>query len=75
MGEAGFKGATFANGPIAISDVRVLHVDNLDLNKRREWPDVWTVRPDPNDPTSGTLVYRKQAEEPEQAVPPSDPTE
>lgn len=43
-----------------------------DLNERRKWPDGYTVRPDPADPTRGTLIRANQAEEPEPAGPPLD---
>jgi hypothetical protein len=32
----------------------VLHFDRLDTYQ--VWPDGWTVRPDPTDPSRGTLV-------------------
>jgi hypothetical protein len=67
-----FIGATFTLGATMSSGAwgaRVLHVDNPDLNQRRVWPDGLTVRPDPADPSRGTLV--EQAEQPEPAVRPS----
>jgi uncharacterized protein YjbI with pentapeptide repeats len=35
----------------------------------RVWPDGWTVRPDPTDPSRSTLVPAERAREPEPAVP------
>jgi uncharacterized protein YjbI with pentapeptide repeats len=67
---AAFDRATFAGpvrfgGAIFSSDATfggcVLHLDDPKLNKGGEdslrvWPEGWTVRPDPEDPTRGTLV-------------------
>jgi hypothetical protein len=60
FGDAGFSGATFS-GDARFDGVRVLHLDDPDLNKggehpRRVWPKKWTVQPDPDDPSRGTLV-------------------
>jgi hypothetical protein len=71
--DARFDGATF-QGDALFRGVQVLHIDNPKLNKGREWPDGWTVRPLPARPSHGTLVPAEQAEEPEPPVPPSDPT-
>jgi hypothetical protein len=54
-GEATFYGAAQFNG------VRVFHLDDPDLNRGgwdapRVWPEGWTVRPDADDPSRGTLV-------------------
>jgi uncharacterized protein YjbI with pentapeptide repeats len=61
---ARFRGATFRRGA-GFGGAQVLHLNNPGLNERRVWPDGYTVRPDPADPTRGTLVYREQAQEPE----------
>ncbi|WP_187398846.1 pentapeptide repeat-containing protein [Micromonospora sp. WP24] len=55
-----FGGATFSSGALC-DGAQVLHLDDPDLNKggkdaRRVWPDGWTVRPDADDPTRGTLT-------------------
>jgi uncharacterized protein YjbI with pentapeptide repeats len=75
-GDARFDGATFTsdNGGKGVAGAQVLYLDDPDLNKndRRVWPDGYTVRPDPADPTRGTVIYAGQAEEPEPAVPPPD---
>jgi hypothetical protein len=57
-GGASFRGTTFDEGA-SCGGARVLQLDNPGLNGpgTREWPDGWTVRPDPNDPTRGTLVW------------------
>jgi hypothetical protein len=70
--DAEFDGAAFSNAAMfseaTFSDaaefdgVRVLHLDDADLNKGGEdprwvWPKGWTVRPDADDPSRGTLVY------------------
>jgi hypothetical protein len=72
QGDARFNGATFAgdNSARGVAGAHVLHLDDPDLNKRRVWPDGCTIRPDPADPSRGTLVLAEQAEEPEPAVPP-----
>jgi uncharacterized protein YjbI with pentapeptide repeats len=74
---ASFHGATFTRGNEVkgVAGARVLHLDDPGLNRRRKWPDGSTVRPDPADPTRGTLVPTEQAEKPEPAVPSSDPTD
>jgi uncharacterized protein YjbI with pentapeptide repeats len=74
--EAGFKEATFASGNRVggVNGARVLRLDDRGLNKHRRWPEGYIVRPDPADPTRGTLVHAEQAEEPEPAVPPPDAT-
>jgi hypothetical protein len=69
-----FAGATFQGGAL-FDGAQVLHLDNPRLNNVRVWPVGYTVRPDPADPTRGTLVHAEQAEEPEPAVPPPDPTD
>ena len=69
-GDARFSGATF-RGDARFSGAHVLlHFDNRDI--RRVWPDGWIVRPDPTDPSRGTLVRAEDAKEPEPAAPPSD---
>jgi hypothetical protein len=55
-----FTGATFSKGA-SFDGVRVLHLDDPYLNRgdykaRRVWPMGWTVRPDADDPSRGTLV-------------------
>jgi len=50
----------------------VLDLDDPDLNKHRVWPDGYTIRPDPADPTRGTRVHTNQVEKAESAVPLSD---
>ena len=76
QGRAWFRGATFIGGNMGMgfAGARVLHVDNPDLNEHRVWPDGWTLRPDPARPSHGTLVRAEQAEQPDPAVSPSDPT-
>jgi uncharacterized protein YjbI with pentapeptide repeats len=56
-GPAGFRGTTFS-GDARFDAAHVLRLNDPDLNKdgRRVWPDGWTVRPDEDDPTRGTLV-------------------
>ena len=68
------SGATFQGGAL-FDGAQVLHLDYPRLNNVRVWPVGYTVRPDPADPTRGTLVHSEQAEEPEPAVPPPDPTD
>jgi uncharacterized protein YjbI with pentapeptide repeats len=67
QGAVWFTGATFQQY-IGFRSAHVLHLDSH--HKRRVWPDGWTVRLDPGDPTRGTLVRAK----PEPVVPPSDHT-
>jgi uncharacterized protein YjbI with pentapeptide repeats len=52
-GHVGLDGATFS-GDLVFKLVRVLHIDHPDLY--RKWPDGWTVRPDADDLTRGTLI-------------------
>jgi hypothetical protein len=49
-----FTDATFAGDTKGVAEAHVLHLDDLDLNKRRLWPNGYTVCPDPADPTRGT---------------------
>jgi Pentapeptide repeats (9 copies) len=71
--DADFDKATFPEGwGPQLAGAYVLHLDDPDYDERRLWPDGLTVRPDPADPTRGTLVRSEQVEEPESAVPPSD---
>jgi hypothetical protein len=58
QGDAQFGQTTFTggNGIRGVAGAQVLRLDDPDLNKRRVWPDGFTVRPDPADPTRGTLV-------------------
>ena len=70
--EATFTGGTAAAG---VAGAHVLHLDNPDLNRKRQWPNGHTVRSDQTDPTRGTLVRAEDAKEPEPAVPSSDPTD
>jgi uncharacterized protein YjbI with pentapeptide repeats len=80
FGEARFQGdarfdeatSTSGNGVERAAGTQVLHLDDPDLNERRVWPDGYTIRPDPADPTRGTLVHAEQAEESEPAAPSSD---
>ena len=55
QGDARFHRATF-QGYAEFAEVHVLHVDDPNINKRRVWPDEWAIRPDPADPTRGTLI-------------------
>jgi hypothetical protein len=55
---AGFGGATF-QGDAGFGGAHVLHFDNPDRSRR--WPDGWTARPDPTDPSRGTLVPAEDA--------------
>lgn len=71
---AWFTTATFKDDAW-FDGAQVLHLDYPRLNNVRVWPVGYTVRPDPADPTRGTLVHSEQAEEPEPAVPPPDPTD
>jgi uncharacterized protein YjbI with pentapeptide repeats len=66
QGGIGFDRATF-QGRAVFDEVQVLHLDNPDL--KRVWPNGYSIRPDPADPTRGTLVRAEKAEEPEPAVP------
>lgn len=72
--DAQFTNATFTSekGVEGVVGAQVLLLDNRDLNKSRVWPYGCTVRPDPADPTRGTLVLAEQVEEPEPAIPSSD---
>jgi hypothetical protein len=72
QGDAGFDEATFQRVAV-FGGAHVLHFDNPDRHRR--WPDGWTVRPDPTDPSRGTLVRAEHAKEPEPAAPPSDHTD
>jgi CubicO group peptidase (beta-lactamase class C family) len=65
---ARFDRAVFTSGN-SPDEAQVLNLDNTDIRQRRTWPDGWIVRPDPADPTRGTLARVKQAEEPEPAAP------
>jgi uncharacterized protein YjbI with pentapeptide repeats len=62
-GFAWFNGATFLD-TVRFLGAQVLHFDDEEVNERREWPDGYTVRPDPADPTRGTLVRAEQTQEP-----------
>ena len=57
-----------------IAGAVVLNLDKPGI--QRVWPQPWTgrytIRPDADDPTRGTLVYAEQVEEPEPAIPSSD---
>jgi hypothetical protein len=53
-GPARFDGATFT-GAVQFKNAKVLHLDNPLVEEQRSWPPGWTVRPDPVDPTRGTL--------------------
>jgi hypothetical protein len=57
-----------------VAGAHVLRLNVRDPSRTRRWPDGYTVRPDPADPTRGTLIQKEQAKEPEQAIPPSDST-
>jgi hypothetical protein len=69
-GDTRFGGATFQSaarftqttfrGYATFDGAHVLHLDD-DLGKGRGWPDGWTVRPNPADPSRGTLVRAKYA--------------
>jgi uncharacterized protein YjbI with pentapeptide repeats len=79
---AEFDGATFQadavyidatfHGGVGFDGAQVLHLDDPDLNERRYWPDGCTVRPDPADPTRGTLVGAEQVEKSDPVIPLSD---
>ncbi len=72
-GDAEFDEATF-HAVFSFNRVHVLRLDDVLLNMYRVWPGPFTVRPDPADPTRGTLALRyPQVEEPEPAPPPSGP--
>ena len=77
QGAAKFDGATFGSdtGVEGVAGAQVLHLDDPDLNTdlRRVWPNGCTVRPDPADPSRGTLVYAEHVEEPETTIPSSEP--
>lgn len=77
QGAAKFDGATFGSdtGVEGVAGAQVLHLDDPDLNTdlRRVWPNGCTVRPDPADPSRGTLVYAEHVEEPESTIPSSEP--
>jgi hypothetical protein len=75
LGGAWFDGATFASGneDNVFLGARVHYLDDPDPNMDRHWPDGYTVRPDPADPSRGTLVPPGQAEGAESAVPQQDP--
>jgi Pentapeptide repeats (9 copies) len=65
--DAWFATTTFPGGP-SLDDIRVLNLDDPDLNntgyyKRRVWPWGWALQPDPDKPTEGRLVRTKNAEE------------
>jgi hypothetical protein len=74
-GDAWFNEATFTrdNRGEGVAGAHVLRLDDSDLNKRRVWPNGFTVRPDTADPTRGTLVRAEQVEEPAPAIPPTGP--
>jgi uncharacterized protein YjbI with pentapeptide repeats len=69
--DARFDGVTF-QGAARFDGAHVLHFETPD--KARVWPDGWIVRSDPTDPSRGMLWPAEDAEEPEPAFPPSDPT-
>jgi uncharacterized protein YjbI with pentapeptide repeats len=76
QGDAWFNDATFTgdNRGEGVAGAQVLRLDDSDLNQRRVWPNGFTVRPDPADPTHGTLVAAEQVNEAESAVLQQDPT-
>ncbi len=53
---------------------QVLNLDDPTVNIPSYWPEGYTLLPDSADPTRGTLIPTKEAEEPKQAGPPSDTT-
>jgi hypothetical protein len=73
--EAWFDGVTFTDEVVlrlSVDDrAEVLHLDDPDLSGQRSWPPGWTIRPDPTDPSRGTL-HELTDEHPEQRVAPSD---
>ena len=86
FGRVGFSGATFTrdawfDGVTFTDDVvlrlsvgdgaKVLHLNDPYLSGQRRWPPRWTVRPDPADPSCGTL-HELTDEHPEQRVAPPD---
>ncbi|MGW0150834.1 pentapeptide repeat-containing protein [Streptomyces sp. NPDC003333] len=63
--EVSFYKATFSGDTSsAFSQARVLYLDDPGLKMRRFWPDGWTVRPNGDDPTRGTLIREEQADQP-----------
>jgi hypothetical protein len=75
LGGAWFDGAIFASGNEGnvFLGARVDYLDDPDPTMERHWPDGYTVRPDPADPSRGTLVPLGQPEGAESAVPQQDP--
>jgi Pentapeptide repeats (9 copies) len=83
-GNTGFNEATFQSnawfdkatfqGNTGFDRAHVLHFDD-DLGRGRVWPDGWAVRPDPTDPSRGTLVRAEDEKERKPTVPLSDPTD
>ena len=76
-GRAMFLDATFST--VSISGAHVLNLDHPGFGQgplapHCVWPVGWTVRPDADDPTRGTLVHEEHAESPGPATPPSEST-
>ena len=71
QGDAWFNDATFTddNRGEGVAGAHVLRLDDSDLNQRRVWPNGFTVRPDPADPTRGRLVRAEHVQEPERPSP------
>jgi uncharacterized protein YjbI with pentapeptide repeats len=59
---AWFGRANFTGGA-GFEEADVLHLDDQDLHKLRPWPPGWTVRPNPADPSRGTLERVENARE------------
>lgn len=55
-GAAEFDGVTFARDAV-LHGANVMHLNDPLFNPRRSWPPGWTVRPDPVDPSRGTVVW------------------
>jgi uncharacterized protein YjbI with pentapeptide repeats len=68
QGAAQFNGATI-HGTAWFSEAKVLHLDDVP-DRDRVWPEGWTVRPAPADPSRGTLARTERTDEPQSAVAP-----
>jgi hypothetical protein len=70
--EALFSGATFYRGADfrdadffqvpELDGARVLRLDDPALTQLRAWPQGWTVQPDADDPSRGTLIPEQRPE-------------
>jgi hypothetical protein len=64
---------------VSLRGTKVLHLDDRELNRpvgdpSRVWPEGWTIRPDADDPTRGTLVPTGVARQPGTVSSPPEPT-